>query len=222
MPIRINLLAEQLEAEEQRRRDPAKRALWIAGFVVGLLVVWAGYLQLKVVRADRQVAGVEAQFKQFEARYSQVRTNQNQVVEITRRIDALQRLATNRFLWGTPLDALQFTVVPNVQLVRFKTEQTHTVTDASKPVTNASGVVKVTPASAKETILMKIDARDFSANAGDQIPRFLEVLNNHPCFQTNLMKAELTGRTALQTEPGESSSPFVLFTVDCKYPERMR
>jgi hypothetical protein len=222
MPIRINLLAEQQEAEEQRRRDPAKRALWIAVFVVGLLVIWAGILQLRVIRADIQVAGVEAKFKQFEARYNLVRTNQNQAVEITRRIDALQQLATNRFLWATPLDALQFTVVPNVHLVRVRTEQIHAVTDATRPVTNANGVVKATPASAKETILMKIDARDFSANAGDQIPRFLEVLNNHPCFQTNLMKAELTGRTAPQTEPAESSKPFVLFTVDCKYPERMR
>ncbi len=222
MPIRINLLAEQQEAEEQRRRDPAKRAIWIAGCLVGLLVVWAGNLQITVVRADSQVAGVEAQFKQFEAKYSQVRTNQNRVVDITRKMAALQQLATNRFLWATPLNALQFTVVPNVQLVRLKTEQTYTVTDASRPVTNASGVVKLTPASAKETTLMKIDARDFSATAGDQISRFLEALNNHPCFQTNLMKAELAHRAVPQTEPGESSSPFVLFIVDCKYPERTR
>jgi|PlaIllAssembly_1097288.scaffolds.fasta_scaffold107605_2 cell division protein FtsB len=222
MPIRINLLAEQQEAEEQRRRDPAKRAVWVAGFVVGLLVVWAAYLQLRVLSANSQVAGVEAKFKQLEAKYNQVRTNQNQVVEITRRIDALQQLATNRFLWGTPLNALQFAVVPNVHLVRVRTEQTHNVTDATKPVTNATGVIRGTPASAKETMLMKIDARDFSATPGEQIPRYLEVLNNHPCFQTNLMKAELAHRAPPTTEPGESSGPFVLFTVDCKYPERTR
>jgi len=40
--------------------------------------------------------------------------------------------------------------------------------------------------------------------------------------QTNLMKAELTGRTPPTTEASEPSKPFVLFTVDGQYPERTR
>ena len=47
MPIRINLLAEQQAAEELRRRDPVKRAIWVAGFFVVVVVVWSGYLQFK-------------------------------------------------------------------------------------------------------------------------------------------------------------------------------
>ena len=222
MPIRLNLLAEQQDAEDQRRRDPVKRAIWIAGCVVGLLVVWAGYLQIKVVRANSKVTSVEAKFKQLEAKYNLVRTNQDQVVKINGKMTALQQLAAQRFLWGTPLSALQFAVVSNVQLVRLKTEQIYAVTDASKPVTNADGVVRATHAVAREKTLMKIDAKDFSVTPGDQIPRFLDALNNHPCFQTNLMKAELTGRTPPTTEASEPSKPFVLFTVDGQYPERTR
>ena len=190
--------------------------------MVGLLVLWAGVLQFRVMRTDSQVAAREAQFKQFEARYNVVRTNQDHAVEITQRIAALHQLATNRFLWATPLNALQFTVVPNVHLVRLKTEQVHSVTEVGRPTTNTSGVVKATPASAKETIVMKLEARDYSATAGDEIPRFLEALNSHPCFQTNQVTAKLTGRTAPQSEPGETARPFVLFTVDCQYPERAR
>jgi hypothetical protein len=222
MPIRINLLAEQREAEEQRRRDPAKRALWVGGFLVGLLVLWAGYLQVRVAKANGQVASVEAQFKQLEAKYNLVRTNQQRVATLNRKMTALQQLATNRFLWATPLNTLQFTVVPNVQLVRLRTEQVYTVTEASKPITNASAGVKVTPASIREKALLRLDAKDFSAVAGDQIPRFLDALNTHPSFQSNQMKAELTGRTVPQTDSGGPSTPFVLFTVDCQYAERTR
>lgn len=218
MPIRFNLLAEQHDVEERRRRDPAKRALWVAGFTVGLLVLWAGYLQFKVAKANGQVTSVEAQFKQLEAKYNLVRTNQQRVVTLTQKITALQNSATNRFLWATPLNALQFTIVPNVQLVRLRTDQAFVVTEASKP---SGASAKVTPASIKEKVVLKLDARDFSAVAGDQISRFLEALNTHPTFQSNQVKAELTGRAAPITETG-SSTAFVLFTVDCQHAERTR
>lgn len=187
--------------------------------MVGLLVLWAGYLQVRVVKANRRVASVEAHFKQIEAKYSLVRTNQQRMVALIRKITALQSSTTNRFLWATPLNALQFTIVPNVQLVRLRTEQTFTVTEASKPTAGAGA--KVTPASVKEKVVLKLDAKDFSAVAGDQISQFLEALNTHPTFQSNQVKAELTGRTAPQTDAG-SATAYVLFTVDCQHAERTR
>ena len=45
MPIRINLLEENLVQEEQRRKDPVKRAVWIGGFVVFLVGLWALRMQ---------------------------------------------------------------------------------------------------------------------------------------------------------------------------------
>jgi hypothetical protein len=189
---------------------------------VGVLVLWAGYLQVKVSKAGGRVKSIEAQFKQVEPRYNLVRTNEQRTLVLAGKIAALQHLATNRFLWATPLNALQHTVVPNVQLVRLRTEQLYTVTEASKPVTNASGAIKATPASIKEKVLFKMDARDFSAVAGDQTLRFVEALNTHAFFQSNQMKAELTGRTPQQTDSSGTSAPFVLFTVDCQYPERAR
>ena len=39
MPIRINLLAEAQAAEEMRRKDPVKRAVWIGGFVIFLVLL---------------------------------------------------------------------------------------------------------------------------------------------------------------------------------------
>ena len=48
MPIRINLLAEQLAEEDARRRDPVKRTAWVAGVVVALMGIWSLYLQGRI------------------------------------------------------------------------------------------------------------------------------------------------------------------------------
>jgi uncharacterized membrane protein YiaA len=49
MAISINLLAEAQAAEEQRRKDPVKRAALAAGFVVFLVALWATTLQLRIM-----------------------------------------------------------------------------------------------------------------------------------------------------------------------------
>ena len=49
MPLRINLLAEAQAAEELRRRNPVKRALWIGGFIVALILLWSSTLQVQLM-----------------------------------------------------------------------------------------------------------------------------------------------------------------------------
>ena len=66
MPIRINLLAEQQAADELRRRDPVKRATWAGGFLVGVLTVWSGYLQVKLMAATSEVNRYESEWKKLE------------------------------------------------------------------------------------------------------------------------------------------------------------
>lgn len=222
MPIRINLLAEQLAEEELRRRDPVKRAVLVAIVIAGLLAAWGAYLQVRLARAQGEVAAVEAQFKQVEPQFKLVRTNQNRIAQADRNVAALRQLATNRFLWAPALNALQFSMVGDVQVVRLKTEQTYTVVEGTKAVTNASTVTKGRLPSLKEKPLLTIEARDYSAQPGGQILNFQGALNSNTYFQVHLKKAELTGRSAVQSDAADASRPFVLFTIDCQYPERTR
>ena len=59
--IRVNLLAEQQETEELRRRDPVKRGLWAAALLVVLMLAWGGILGLKLWRSKSELAGYEAE-----------------------------------------------------------------------------------------------------------------------------------------------------------------
>ena len=128
MPIRINLLAEQQAADEARRRDPVKRAIWAAGAIVVLVLIWILNLQWKVSRAKSELSAQEASWKQVEPGYLQVSNSYRETGLIRKRLESLQRHATNRFLWSHLLHALQFATDDKVRLVSltgtsFSTEQ---------------------------------------------------------------------------------------------------
>jgi len=222
MPIRINLLAEQLAEEELRRRDPVKRALMGFAFVAFLMVGWGGYLQLRLYRERSQVASVEAQFKQIEVQYKLVRTNQNIVADCDRKLLALRQLATNRFLWGPQLNALQYCIVPDVQVARLATLQEFSITEGTKAVTNNATVTKGKPSSALEKVRLTFEARDYSLQPGGQISSFQNSISSNAFFGTRLKKIELTERSIPQADPANPGRNYVQFTIDCQYPERSR
>src|SRR5882724_821022 len=143
MPIRINLLAEQQEADELRRRDPVKRATWVGGFLVGVLAVWSGYLQVRLMAATSEVNRYASEWKKLESDYKKVSANMEAAAEAESKWAALQALATNRFLWANPLNALQFVMVTvdEVQITALKTAQSYATTEAVKPSTNSTSSI---------------------------------------------------------------------------------
>jgi hypothetical protein len=222
MPIRINLLAEQQAAEDLRRRDPVKRTAWVAGLFVGILALYGALRQFELMGVARRVRQVEAEWKKLEPDYIKVSTNLNKIADAERKWTSLQNLASNRFLWATPLNALQYTLVDDVQIIRLKADQVYTVTEGIKPSTNAAGVSRGKPPRSREKIVLTLEANDYSASPGDQIPKFQEALSTYPYFKTNLQKVELTSRTAKQTDASKLGKPFVFFTLECQFPEKER
>jgi hypothetical protein len=136
MPIRINLLAEQKEAEELRRRDPVKRAFWGAGVLVALVLLWSLNLQFKVVQAKGELQGEEARWSHLEPQFLSVSNNWNELRSIENRLESLTRYVTNRFLWTEALNALQFAAVDNVRIVRLEGSQSLIETKPARFETN--------------------------------------------------------------------------------------
>src|ERR1039457_1083584 len=141
MPIRLNLLAEAQAAEEMRRRDPLKRALWLAALIIALILVWSSYLQLKATLANSDVTRVEAQMGARTNEFQQILDNQKKTGEIGARLRVLRQLSSNRFLNGTLLNALQQTTVEDVQLIRLRVDQLYTVVEGTKARTNDDNVI---------------------------------------------------------------------------------
>ncbi len=110
MPIRINLLAEAQAAAEMRRKDPVKRGIWIGSFLGTVVVLWIAKLQMDISFENRSYNNVEAEWKGRMTTYSTVTNEQIKIGEVDHKLDELDLLRTNRFLWAPVFNALQQTI----------------------------------------------------------------------------------------------------------------
>ena len=225
MAIRINLLAEARAAEEMRRRNPVRRALWIGGFVVVVVLVWSSSLQVKIISSREKLNSLEAEWSSKTNAYEQVIATQRQLAETEQKLGALERLATNRFLWANVLNQLQQTTVEDVELLQLKGEQIYLLSEEVKPRTNEfNAVIPGKPATVTERIVLYLKAKDISQNPGDQVARYKEAIASSPYFQTMLGKTNevrLANLSAPQIDP-QTGRPSVVFTLECRFAEKVR
>ena len=224
MPIQINLLAEVQAAEELRRRDPVKRFLLGSALVIGLILLWCVTVQAQILRAYAEFARNEARWKAMEKKHADVVGNLKKSGEIERKLLALDRLSTNRFLVGSALDALQQTVVDKVQAVRVKTEQVFTFVEPVPAKTNDTKVIPGKPAASIEKVAITIEAKDWRP-VDQNYNKFKEAIAKYPIFQMNLARPDALRLTSLSKpsyDPSDPVAAFVMFTLEMQFPEIRR
>lgn len=224
MPIRLNLLAEAQALEDQRRRDPVKRTLWFGALLIALTLGWASSLQLKALIAKAGLNRLDAKIAARNNDYNKVVEAQKKIADINHRLLSLHSLATNRFLYGNLLNAMQQAVTDDISLSQLRVEQLYTVVEGTKPKTNANKVTPGKPASTTEAIGFAFDGSDSSPSAGDQVTKFKAVLSAHPFFVAALGK---TNQVILKSMSAPTISPetgraMVLFALDAKLPPKTR
>jgi hypothetical protein len=223
MPIRLNLLAEAQAAEDLRRRDPVKRVLWTAALLVVLMLVWSSSLQLKTMMANREVTRAEGLIKTFTNDFQQVLANQKKIEDVNLKLAKLQQLSSDRFLQANALNALQQTIVDNVQLIHLKTEQSYTFTDEVKPRTNDTRVIPGRPATATEKIVVTLEGSDSSDNPGDQALRYKDAIAKNDYFKSMTGKMNAVALKSLSPpDLGANGKRSAFFNIECRFPEITR
>jgi hypothetical protein len=225
MPIHLNLLAEAQAAEEDRRRDPVKRAAWVAALIVVAILVWSSSLQLKAILIHSEVSRLEGQIASHTNDYRGVLDNQTRAGDMRAKLAALENLNTNRLLMGTLLNALQHTTVDDVQLLRLRVDQTYVTVEGTKTRTNDQNVViPGRRPTTTEKILLTLEGADSSANPGDQLNKYKSALLANPYLKEVLVKTNgvnLRNLAPPQISP-LTGKPSVIFTLECRYPEKTR
>jgi hypothetical protein len=223
MPIRINLLAEALIAEDLRRRDPAKRVIFAGALLVALALVWSSSLLLKEMLAKNNLNQVQNEIQTHTNEYDRILVSTKKITDGQNKLDFLKKLSAARFLQGSLLNALQQATAPGVQLNRLRVDQEYFNTEGTKSQTNSFGVIAGRLPMVTEKILVTLDAKDSSANPGDQVNKFNDAVAQHSYFQSMLDKTNgvrLASLSAPQTGP--DGKPYVLFTLECRYPAQSR
>jgi hypothetical protein len=224
MPIRLNLLAEAQAAEDARRRDPVKRAIWAGVIITAAMLAWSSSLLFKTMLANGDLSRVEGQLTAHTNEYQMVLAHEQKGAEIRRRVSALKQLAASRLLNGTLLDALQHTTVPDVQLVRVRVDQNYSLTDEVKPRTEGGKTVPGKPASVTEKVVLTLDGDDSSPNPGDQVTKLKEVLACNAYFKNTLAATNpitLKSLSSPQLAP-VTGLPCVQFSLQCRYADQSR
>jgi hypothetical protein len=225
MPIRLNLLAEAQAAEELRRRDPVKRALWIGGVLVSLMLIWSLSIQFKAIIAKQQLARVDTGTASHKAEYQAVQEDLQKLSATTNKLGKLRLLSASRLLQGTVLNVFQQSAMDDIQMTKLKIDQKYAVTEEVKAKTNGNKFTAGKPATVTEQIVTTVDARDFSANPGDeQVNKYKEKLAAHPYFQSVLGKTNevrLLNVSRPTTAP-EGGGPYVDFSLEIRYPDKTR
>jgi hypothetical protein len=226
MPIRLNLLAEAQAEEELRRKDPVKRALWAAGYLICCVLVYYGILVAMTLAKHSNLKSIEGGLAAQETQYKKISDNEKKLSETHKRLDSLRFLAANRFLWGNVLNALQQSTLDVVQLTRFRAEQTHATTEETKPKTDENGRVTIgKPGFVTQRITLFFDAKDVSPTPGDQINK----------FKTSLAAAHFFGKASKETNAptltlknlsapvydGESGKTVMLFSLECRFADKI-
>ena len=223
MPIRINLLAETIAAAEEKRRDPVKRAAWAAAFVVTGVLLGSGWLQFKVMAAKSELSSVQADYAKIDKTFKEVTDNRKRLEDLEGRLQALQKLATNRFLWGSALQAFQHTLdgIEDVQVTRMKVEQAYVAYEDLKGKNSkdpkAGGMV--------EKISFVVEARDSSAQPGDQVNKFKAAIAGQPLLTGRVGKTNnvsLLNISPPVVDPLGIRAPYVSFTLQSTFPEISR
>jgi hypothetical protein len=108
--------------------------------------------------------------------------------------------------------------------MQVKVNQAYLATEAVKNKTNTDGrVIRGRPATIMESISVTLDARDSGPVPGDQVNKYKDALTTNAYFQavlskTNGVRLNFVGSPTVLPD----TKPFVLFTVECRYPEQTR
>lgn len=222
MPIRINLLAEQQALEEERRRDPVKRAIWIGAFLVALMLIWSMSLLGESMLGKSELSRFQVDRNSRTNEYRQILENKKRLDDIHFKLAALHRLATNRFLVGNLLNALQQGPADEVQLTHLKIDQNYVLVDEIK-ATTGENPTPAKPATATEKITLSLDAKDNSSDAGAGIGKYQEALSRLPYFLNALgkpLELKLQQRGTPQTDADGRVTVF--FRLECRFPDKTR
>ena len=222
MPIRINLLAEAKAAEELRRHDPVKRVIFVGALAVALTLVWSSSLQLQTMLSKKEVSDRQTEIVARTNEFQHVLSDQKKIAVAKDRLKALNKMTNSRFLEGNLLNALQQVTVDGVQLMRLKVDQDYFPTAGTPSQTNKNGVILGRPGTVTEKIVVWLDARDSSANPGDQVNKFKEAVASQSYFKATLNKTNGVQLINLSAPQAVDGKPCVLFTLKCNFPEYVR
>jgi type IV pilus assembly protein PilM len=220
--VPLNLIAEDIEERERRRRDPVRHVAFAACFIIAALLFWAVQLRVRVWTVERELKRDAANRLEWERLRREITLSKGRLAEANATFAALQTHYTNRFVFGSALDALQQAAMGEIQLTRLTLLQSVVNTAEKKGISEKNKTVPRQPGYSTEKRSLTLQAKNFGGPEDRE--KFIEKISSVPYFKEHLRKEEpvvLRNHMARQVDPLDPSKTFNLFTIECMYPDRV-
>jgi hypothetical protein len=217
----MNLLAERQEAAALRRRDPIRWGSWAAVLLILAFLCWGVLLRLTLGRATAELNRCQAQLVSIQKDSKEVSANSRKAGEIERALGSLDKISSNRFLWALPLNALQYIMADNIQLIRLRMQEEIVHLPGAKLATNSNKGIAGKLLTSTARITLSLQGKHFGEPPTAE--RFIEDLGSFPYFKANLRKVQpirLVSISSQQVDPIETSKTFILFNIECRFVEK--
>jgi hypothetical protein len=221
MPLWINLLAEAHDLEEQRRRDPVKRAFLLASFLVTAGLLYTGLLHWQSANDAAANATLKQYIHDKDAQHKAALAIKQKLNTTRVKLSNLNLLSTNRVLIGNLLNAFQHSAVDDVQLTHVLVAQKYIYTAETKEWTNLlehpPKIYPKIPATMTETLMLTLDAKGNESRQPSVLESHLiSALETCDYFKARNLKFRMAKDEVL---PGRS---FFEFTLVCPFPDKIR
>ena len=221
--VPLNLIAEDIEERARRRRDPVRHLAFAASFIIAALLFWAIQLRARVWTVERQMKDDIEERTEWERLRREITLAKGRLAEANQTYAALQTHYTNRFVFGSALNALQFAAMDEIQLTKLTIQHSVATVEAKKAVVvDKTKTIPRKPGFSTEKVIITLQAKNFGGP--EEREKFIEKVASVPYFKQYLRKEEpvvLRSHLARQVDPLDPGKTFNLFTVECMYPDRV-
>jgi type IV pilus assembly protein PilM len=221
--VGINLLAEQVEAAEWRRRDPVRRAVWLAGTAVVAMGLWGGWLIWQTREAEAMARAANEQIRVLQESPGQPLLDSRMASDLEQRTAALAVHGIQRFLVADVLNALQFIRVPQIQLYRLQIDRIVTRSEAPRRRARRGEVAEEPEekTKVKEHFVVRLQGKNYGDER--QIKLLFDALEGNEQLRNWLdrnHRPRLTEIMDRQVDPSNPQLGFARFGIEFKFKER--
>ena len=228
--ITLNLLAEELQAEQARARDPLKVGIAIGASLVAITVAVGAVLGFMANKKHSEVAALQVKWDEHQGKlagpsagFAAVKNQAETLMAINHaRILCAPQLALIKDLVPETinLNRLGFTLITEVSQAGVPPADTPAA--SADPDTSKAKARRPAGPGGRRHLVLQIEGKAISPRPEIEVDKFIQSLHATPTFNDQVTQIQLRSiaRATGGGEAGTGAMPSAFFVIECQFKEK--
>jgi len=212
-PLTLNLLVEEIEAEQANARDPVRVAILGAVLILGAAVGYGSWVMMRAGDKKEQAASLQKKWTELNSKQAGAT-----VRALRTCADEFSALHTQRTLFGPEIAKIKDVIPDSVLLSRIGLRlNLEAVTIAPPPA--AAGKKPGLPRTKNvQSLMLRLEGGAIGTRPEIEVDRFLGTLRTSPVLSNQIKEVNLRSIARTGSESGAATLK-AQFSIDCRYKE---